>query len=122
MELQREAADLLASGPSAFYFARVQEYIDGLFARSPFHPGDRVVLIHAPAMTPGHGWYPSRHFLVAGALGTVQTIDYTRGHFVADVVFDKETYKDLDGVEHPVATQHTYEIDERSLRRIEETQ
>lgn len=120
MELQREASNLLNSGPSSWYFERIQEYIDGLFARSPFQPGDRVVLVVSPTLDQSHGWYHRRHFLIAGAIGTVQTIDYTQGHFSAEVVFDKETYKDSNGVEHPVTTQHTYEFDERSLRRIGE--
>jgi hypothetical protein len=121
MELQREASKLLSSGPSSWYFERIRDYIDGLFARSPFQPGDRVVLVVAPMLDSGHGWYHCRHFLIVGAIGTVQTIDYTQGRFSADVVFEKETYKDSNGVEHPVACQHTYAFDERSLRRIEET-
>ena len=120
MELQREASNLLAGGPSSWYFERIREYIDGLFARSPFQPGDRVVLVAPPMLDPGHGWYCCRHFLIAGAIGTVKAIDYTQGRFSADVVFEKETYKDSNGVEHHVAAQHTYVFDERSLRRIEE--
>jgi len=110
----QNAGRLLAGGPASYYFDKFDEYITALFDRfAPFKTGDRVVLTVAPRCE--GNWLSSAHFLIPGSAGEVESVDYRNGHFVAEVVFDRETWIDAAGVEWPVSMKHTYSIYEEEL-------
>ena len=77
-----------------------------------FHTGDRVQIGVTPAIDENlaPGWLPSKHFLVAGAYGTVRDADVRDGTFYYQVAFDAESWRDRNGIEHavPPAERHTY--------------
>ncbi len=79
-----------------FHLRKIEGYIAGLFARSPFQVGDTVELTKTPTITKdeSYGWLPSKHFLVAGAIGRVQEIDFDDGKFVAYLTFENESWVD----------------------------
>lgn len=96
-----------------------------LETESRFKIGDRVELSETPVITEAtaHGWLCSKHFLVEGAQARVAEIDYFGNEFGYAVVFDDESWKDRDGVVHPVAEKdkHTYFFREERLRRAGST-
>jgi hypothetical protein len=77
-----------------------------------FHVGDRVQLGITPAIneTSAPGWMGSKHFLVAGASGTVHDADVCDGVFRYQVVFDVESWVDSKGETHkvPPDKRHSY--------------
>jgi hypothetical protein len=106
----------LSSGPASYYFEKLEGYIEALFTKyAPFQEGDRVVLTGTPDTN--NNWHPSRHFLIPGAVGTAIAVDYYRGSFHADVVFDDESWIDDKGIVHPAENKHTYTIREALLAK-----
>jgi hypothetical protein len=91
----------------------------------PYEVGDRVQLTKSPpsALEEGSGWYPSRHFLIAGSAGEVRNRGYSDNQFIFDVVFDNESWIGDKGVVHLMELdhKHTYRISEKCLR-LEEGQ
>jgi len=78
---------------------------DLLLARyAKFHVDDRVQLSVTPVIneTQSPGWLGSKHFLVAGACGTVRDADVRNHAFYYQVVFDAESWVDSKGVEHTI--------------------
>lgn len=77
-----------------------------------FRVGDRVQLGITPAISDilSPGWLGSKHFLVAGAYGTVRNVDVNKGMFYYQVVFDAESWRDSQGIEHVVEPneRHSY--------------
>jgi hypothetical protein len=77
-----------------------------------FHVGDRVQLGITPFIneTRAPGWLGSKHFLVAGAYGTVRDVDVRDGMFYYQVVFDAESWQDSEGIKHVVEPneRHSY--------------
>lgn len=71
----------------------------------PIHKGDRVRLAHSLKIGRGDGWYPWRHFLVKGAVGTAHSVNINvlRDFTGVDVVFDNESWVDIDGKKHQVS-------------------
>jgi hypothetical protein len=69
-----------------------------------FHTSDRVQLRQTPRIDEMHspGWLGSKHFLVAGAPGTVRDVDWRNGKFYYHIVFDAESWLDSKGVERTV--------------------
>ena len=114
-----KAASILGGGPSSYYFEKIDEYVTALFERfAPFRVGDRVALAAVPK-TKGTGWSSCAHFLISGAEGEVHSVDYRDGHFVADVMFDRETWLDGGGHEQPVTLKHVFCLPDYLLSRIE---
>lgn len=100
----RDGMDQLRGGPASFT-------LDVLFAAyrtlttqyAPFTEGQRVALDSAPKLHSGHGWWHCRHFLTPDNLATVRYVTCdSQGQLRFDVVFDRETWLDRDGVEQPV--------------------
>jgi len=86
---------------------------DLLLARyAKFHVDDRVQLCRTPVIndTVAPGWLGSKHFLVAGAHGTVRDVDVRDGKFYYQVVFDTESWLDDKGGIRavPPHERHTY--------------
>lgn len=58
----------------------------------PYQPGDRVQLSKTPEIALGSGWWGSRHFLIEGAIATVQSTDFGDGLFNFGLVFDDDSW------------------------------
>lgn len=112
-------ADLYAS------FAGCLELFAG---QLPLKRGDRVRLVDAPPCE--GGWAASKHFLVAGAVGTVERveIDYLMRDWWVAVCFDDESWiASCDGLDHkkgevvpvPPERRHTYGLSPARVARIE---
>lgn len=73
--------------------ARVIEYARALFELHPFGVGDHVELIDPPVINEklAPGWMGQRHLFVAGARGTVVSLEYLDGYRVG-FQFDVETF------------------------------
>jgi hypothetical protein len=95
-------------------------YRKGLLERAPFRKGDRVVLTETPVINSleSWGWVGSKHFLVKGAKGTVDEIDFYDGQFRAGVIFDDETWVDTDGNKHLPHRPHQHWFSEKWLVRL----
>ena len=113
---------------SAMYLLKVKEYARGLqsllsqefdykittvlssynelFDRfCPYKIGDRVQLARDPEIP--SGWYHSKHFLIKGAIATVQSHDFRDGKFLFGLIFDEESWICADGKMNKVeATRH----------------
>ena len=112
-----EASKVLSGGPDTFYFGKIEIYTNALFDRfAPFKEGDRVKIVKAP--NTNNDWRNCKHFLIKGAMGTVEDVDY-RDLFVAHVVWDKETWLDKNGNEQPVRQKHSFLMSENQILRIE---
>jgi hypothetical protein len=95
-------------GQVDWWIKRLREYREGLMGMCPHQPGDRVVLAQPPKITleESWGWWPSRHFLIEGAAGTVKEIDWSggrAGHYSCAIDFDDESWIDCKGVAQPVS-------------------
>lgn len=113
-EHYQRAAEILSRGPAQFYFEKIEEYVTALFGPcAPFHVGDRVKLVAAPNTE--NSWSACRHFLIPGAEATIDGVDYVDGHFVADLIFDDESWIDCNGKVQPVANRHAFRIAEQLI-------
>lgn len=105
-----------------WHLAKMREYAEGLFARAPWKTGDRVRLTLTPIINEktAWGWLGCQHFLVKGALATVQDVDFREGKFVADVMFDDESWKGDGDVLHPrpADERHVFMFWEGDLERV----
>ena len=133
-EVERYAKDLLELGRLAKEFKtsvnsacggsfdwgmkEVGESYLSMFDRfCPHDVGDRVELTKNVPVEQSSGWYPSRHFLIQGGKGTIQSRGYRDGKFSFDVEFDDETWIDSNGDEQEVSLKHVYGLNETYLRR-----
>lgn len=117
--------DAMRSVPIDWYLGRTMQQVELLFGRyAPWRPGDRVRLTRTPLIDADHspGWIHSKHFLVVGAIGTIESIDADRSGFSADVVFDEESWIDESnlvgqgrGATIPIEDKHTYGFSEEYL-------
>jgi hypothetical protein len=116
-EAANKAERILSGGPADYYLVKLTGYVDALFSKyAPFQIGDLVLLIEAPK-TAGTGWDHCAHFLIPGAQGVVQEVDYINDGFVADVMFESETLIDQHGTINPVSPdrRHTFRLRENIL-------
>lgn len=103
-----------------WHWRKLREYAAALFERGPFRKGDRVRIVVAPTIEgPNHGWWGARHFLVVGAVGTVGSVDFFGGKFVALVAFDDETWIDRGGAHHVPDRPSLYSLSESEIERID---
>src|SRR3990172_7328636 len=116
----KDGMDILSSGPLNWYMNEAVDMMRSLFDRfCPWKTGDRVELTTTPEIHPESGWHYSRHFLIAGARGTVESVYFHNGLFRANVIFDDESWL-KDGVPQPIwSGKHTYSFSEKQLRRID---
>jgi hypothetical protein len=90
-KLEIEASRILGKGPEHFFIEKLLECADEFFKRcSPFHAGDKIKLIKNPSCT--GGWKSSEHFLKVGARGTIESTNFINRKFVANILFDDESY------------------------------
>lgn len=124
-DLMEQGMRILGGGPMDYYVRRLTECYDLLLEKyAPFKVGDRVMLKKTPAINPhdSWGWMSSKHFLVKGAVGTVQYVEASKRGFSAGIVFDDESWVDDKGVVHPIEekNRHTFAFSEDSLVTLSE--
>ena len=96
-EYYKKANELLTRYPSEFFFKKMKGYAEVLFTRfAPFREGDRVMLTKTPVITEQEawGWLRAKHFLVVGAKGTIESVDFYDGQFKAGIEFDDDSWID----------------------------
>ena len=103
---------VLSSGPASYYFERIIEYYKGCMAASKFKVGERVRLKEDIK-----DWDHCTHFLIEGAIGTVEEVDYYKGVYYYDIMFDNETWIDSKGIKQVPKTKHTFRFAQKSLKR-----
>lgn len=112
----QEAKITMVNGPQSYYFERILEYVEVLFTRyAPFRAGDRVVIYTPPNCD--NGWKHHEQDLQKGAKGTVQSADFYKGMWEADVVLDTETWIDK-GKRKPTSRKHTFCLNEKQIVKI----
>ena len=103
---------------SLYRINHLKGYMEALFERfAPWKPGDRAVLVKKPRIDPQSGWWGSRHFLIEGREGTVDSVDYTNGKFVCGWIPDGQSWFDFNGVEQPVNHPSIYSFSEGYLEK-----
>ena len=120
-KLLDEASSILGGGPLSFYLREMNESYRLLVDRfAPFKPGGRVKLTVTPEITmeTAHGWMGCKHFLVKGAKATVQEVGCGEGGFYFHIVFDNETWIDMDGRMQKPTNPHHFVFRENSLAAI----
>jgi len=110
----------LSSGPATFYFDQILDYYYGCMAASKFKEGDRVKLKEDVDTSDAPGWNNCKHFLIKGAQAVVTSVDYRKGKFYYDIIFDVETYISTDGDIKPVSKKHTFCFQQRYLKRVKD--
>jgi hypothetical protein len=103
---------VLSGGPASYYYERLIDYYQGCMAAAKFKKGDRVQLREDAT-----GWDHCKHFLVKGAVGTVEEVDYYMGEYRYDIEFDNETWIDRHGVKRVPGTKHTFRFSQKDLKR-----
>lgn len=100
----------LNKGGGNFYFDKVERYVKVLFEKfAPFKPGDRVRITVDPQinMVDSWGFMKGKHFLVVGALGTVDAVDVSEdGAFRAGVIWDDDSRISSDGIITKIAPEN----------------
>jgi len=102
IEIEKLLGHCINRGSLPYSFERVNEYVEALFKRfCSFKVGDKIELSKAPKIDKDNspGWRSSKHFLIKGAVGTINDIDYRNNKFVYGIVFDKESWLNLQGKE-----------------------
>jgi len=100
-----EAFNPIGNGPPKYYFKKMTQWIEALFAKGPFKVGDKVQLVRVPQIDKESGWWHCRKTFTLGAIGKVVHMDFRDGCFHADVVWDE------DWVELNYPTPHWKQVD-----------
>src|ERR1035437_6588033 len=99
---------------------KLKQFKTFLETKGRFKIGDRVEIAHTPVIDKetAWGWLSGKHFLVEGAKGTIILIDYYNDSFGYSVIFNDESWKDSNGVIHPVSQKSYYHFKEENLRLV----
>jgi hypothetical protein len=93
--------DMFSNGPMTFCISEIVNCHKSLFDRfCPFKVGDRVQLAKTPKIDGSSGWAGSKHFLKKGARAFIRERGYSEGQFTFVLVFDEDSWLDLDQVIH----------------------
>ena len=122
MEKVKDGFSMMSGGPMEFtldcllaaYSTLVNEY-------AAFKVGQCVELRAVPkaALDKGSGWWHCQHFMVPGNSATIQHVFCSiDGHVRYDVVFDRETWIDMQGNEQPVISKHAFCFFEKELTQM----
>lgn len=107
---------------TAWAWKKLRIYAGALFERAPFKRGDRVRLTKTPEINTATswGWMSAKHFLVAGAVGTVAYVDFSDDQFCGFVKWDDESFIGDDKQAHPIPEdeRHLFCMREPFLERI----
>ena len=85
---------------------------------APCDEGDRVAIIKDLKIPKESGWYGCKHFLIVGAKGRVEKVDFLNGQFRVDVVFDYESWVDSQGNETEIEDKHTFCMNEKAIKKL----
>jgi NTP pyrophosphatase (non-canonical NTP hydrolase) len=89
----------------------------------PFKVGDRAKLSKTPDINEkdSWGWMGSKHFLVKGKEGTIESVDFSRDEFMFGFIPDNQTYipSFTDKTEKPINDPHIFMFSESWLEPIE---
>lgn len=113
----KQFQSVMGGGPADYYFERIMGYYEGCIKAAKFKIGDRVELKD----TVTDGWNGRNHFMTAGAKATIMDVDYYKGKYRYDIMFDKETWiKDWepDKGEYDVVDKHVFCFGQKLLRRV----
>ena len=115
----KEGLSQFNAGPASFtmdcLFAAYHTLIDEY---AHFKVGERVELKATPAsaIKRESGWWHCQHFLIPGNGATVRHVKCdSKGRLRYDVVFDRETWIDIRGLEKPVSGKHAFCFFEHEL-------
>ena len=101
LKIEEHAKELqsLLSQEFGYKLTTVLNSYHGLFERfCPYKIGDRVQLTKDPEILYGSGWYGYKHFLIKGAIATVESQDFRDGKFRFGLIFDDESWiSSIDG-------------------------
>lgn len=94
--LIKQGMAMLDKGPLDFYLRELSGAYDFLLTLAPLQPGTRVMLKDPPIISNDEnwGWIGAKHFLVAGAKGTVRQVEADRDGFSYHVEFDDDSWID----------------------------
>jgi hypothetical protein len=116
-----EGLAMLNKGPLDYTLTKLSLAYDVLMnVYAPFKINDRVVLVNTPKMVQDH-LHGCRHFIIAGACGTVAETDLLpSGEIVYMVIFDDESWINLSGhIESvPLMSRHSFMMKECDLEKI----
>jgi len=111
--------DNLLSDEFGFKLNEVLQSYTSLFNRfCPYKVGDRVKLTKTLDIPKGNGWYGSKHFLVEGAIATVNNCGYRGDSFSFGLKFDDETWIDMYENIKPVTAKHLFYLSENLIERV----
>ena len=109
-----------------WHFPRYRAFAEALFDRSPIKKGARVRLTKTPEITAAKswGWLHAKHYLVEGAMATVDDVDFSDGQFSAGLLFDDESwlpdFGELKGIPQPVTRRAQFWFRESSFEVVTE--
>lgn len=110
---------------TSYDIEQIRTTFNEMFERfCPFKVGDRVRLVRDWTDPRGDspGWHHHMHTLVRDNVAVVKGRDFRNGKFIFDLLFDKETWVDKDGVEHPVSKKGTFCFREDWLEHIDQSE
>jgi hypothetical protein len=87
----------------------------------PYKIGDEIVLTATPEISrqSAPGWLPSKHFLIAGAVGVVKSVEYKNNKFVVWVTFESQSWI-WRGKVNPTPHKHLYHFTEDQIAHSEQ--
>lgn len=87
------------SGGNLHHWRYVLENANSIWQKSPFKVGDLVRLTKTPEISKekSWGWLGSKHFFIEGAIAKVVERQFYDGLFVYGLMFEDETWIDMNG-------------------------
>ena len=111
--------DNLLSNEFGFKLNEVLASYASLFNRfCPYKTSDRVQLKEDLDIPQNSGWYGHKHFLIKGAIASVDTCDYRGDMFCFGLIFDDESYIDHHGKIKPANTKHLFYLSESQIEGL----
>jgi hypothetical protein len=82
----------------------------------PYKIGDEIVLTVTPEISESTapGWLHSKHFLIEGAVGLVNSVEYRDNKFIVWVTFESQSWI-LDGEINPTPHEYSYHFTEDQI-------
>lgn len=116
MDHFNQGAAILSGGPASFYLERMTEITEEFFKRcSPLQKGDLVEIVGEIKCE--DGWREETHNLSVGNRGVVESVDFYKGDFYADVRILNQRMK-VKGELVPRSTQYLFSLKADLLKRV----
>lgn len=113
----KAAGSVMSSGPSSFYFERMREYYEGCMKAAKYKVNETVELREDVDTNDAPGWEHCKHFLIKGAKAKVYEVDYYKGKYCYDIVFENESWINESGQKVLIENKHTFCFGENHLRK-----